>query len=72
MKKIIALLLCLLLLTAALSGCGTKQEPAAEPETAPAPEPVPSPAPEKEEGPYSPDGSIIFEKDGLKVTTAGT
>ena len=83
MKRTIALLLSALLLLGALAGCTARPEgtppesqtngtPAAETaaptepavpiETAPA-EPV--------SGAFSPDGSVIFEKDGVKVTTAG-
>lgn len=81
MKKTIALLLSMLLLLGAMSGCGAKKEEAAqptpEPTPAPAvstPEPVketPAPAPATPAEPVSPDGSVIFEKDGVKVTTVG-
>ncbi|MBO6054568.1 MAG: hypothetical protein J6P31_03535 [Oscillospiraceae bacterium] len=47
----------------ASSGQEPENEP--EPETEPEPE-EPAPA-----GPFSPDGSVIFDKDGVRVTTAG-
>ncbi len=82
MKKTIALLLSVLLLMSVLTACGGKKTeeavetpaPTPAPTAAPTPEPVketPAPAPETPEGPVSPDGSVIFEKDGVKVTTAG-
>ena len=81
MKKTIALLLSALLLLGAMSGCGAKKEEAAQPTPEPTPasaastpEPVqetPAPAPVTPSEPVSPDGSVIFEKDGVKVTTAG-
>ena len=55
MKKRIALVLSALLLLGALSGCGAEK---AAPEAAALPE-------------FSADGSVIFEKDGVTVTTAG-
>ena len=63
MKNKIALMLSALLLAGMLAGCGTKTAD-------PAPD-TPAPAEEVPSGAYSPDGSVIFEKDGLKVTTAG-
>ena len=45
---------------------------AGESEKAEEPEETPEPEPEYQtESEYSPDGSVIFEKDGLRVTTAG-
>jgi len=73
MKRTIALLLSMLLLLGALAACGT--EPAAE---EPNNQPTDAsqagngtPANETAPEAYSPDGSVIFEKDGVKVTTAG-
>ena len=87
MKKTIALLLSALLLLGALAACGeakTEEAPKEAPATAapaptaapaastpvPTPEPTPEPTPPVE-GPFSPEGSVIFEQDGLKATTAG-
>ncbi len=63
MKNRITRMLSALLLAGMLAGCGTKTAD-------PAPD-TPAPAEEVPSGAYSPDGSVIFEKDGLKVTTAG-
>lgn len=45
-------------------------EPTAEPTAMPTAEPTAEPTQELT-GPFSPNGSVIFEKDGLRVTTAG-
>lgn len=87
MKKTIALLLSALLLLGALAGCGTKNEEiseAASATQAPAPTAAPAaatPAPTSEptEAPVigdapvtgAPEGSVLFDMDGIKVTTAG-
>ena len=66
---------------AACGGQQTRSE-TAPPTTEPAPEaemtapasaaPAPTEEPAQEPaGPFSPDGSVIFERDGVKVTTAG-
>ena len=76
MKKILCLLL-----TAALvlccGACGLQQKPSETPDSTPVgtAEPVPS-GPEttaamQAAGPFSPEGSVIFDKNGVKVTTAG-
>ena len=86
MKKTVSIALAALLLLGTLAGCGAKKEapaatsapapteapkPTAEPTPAPTPEPTEAPA--RSEAPITgtPDGSVIFEKDGVKVTTAG-
>ncbi|MCR5664091.1 MAG: acid shock protein [Oscillospiraceae bacterium] len=76
MKK----LLCLLLTAAMIlscAACGTLQETAETPAPAVETEPEPTPsAPEttaepKAAGPFSPEGDLIFEHNGVKVSTAG-
>ena len=73
MKRTIALALSALMLLSALTACG-KKEPA-QPDTKPEPQPQTQTntetKTEQSAGPYSADGSVIFEKDGVKVTTAG-
>lgn len=61
MRKRIARLLAVALLLGALTGCGAKNAPDA---SAAVPE-------EPETDAYSVNGSVIFEKDGVTVTTAG-
>ena len=80
-KKLIALALAALM-TLALAACGGQPTPAETAEPAPeataavtaSPEPTAEPTAEPTQestGPFSPNGSVIFEKDGVKVTTAG-
>jgi len=80
-KKFIALALTALM-TLALAACGGQPTPAETAEPAPettaavtaspAPTAEPTEEPTQEStGPFSPNGSVIFEKDGVKVTTAG-
>ena len=82
MKKTIAVLLSALLLFSVLAGCGAKKEeptptptpvPTEAPKPTVAPTPEPTPAPDLSDAPVTgtPEGSVIFEKDGVKVTTAG-
>lgn len=82
MKKTVSLLLAVLLLAGVLASCGSASQPAPAPANtdpvpvspSPAPvDPTPSyaPLPPEQEIVYSPEGSVIFNKDGVKVTTAG-
>lgn len=81
MKKTMIFLLSILLLLGTLSGCGmtSATEPTTvETEQAVSVDPIvpgesaeEAAAPEQSAGPFSPDGSVIFERDGVKVTTAG-
>ena len=72
MKRKLALLLFTLMAISVLAGCGGKNQT-----EAPAPAPAEPEAqaaaetPETRQGAYTPDGSVIFEKDGVTVTTAG-
>lgn len=77
MKRAIACLLTFFLLSGVLAGCGTA--PAAEQRAAGEAQPeqnaqeingAEAAAPEQA-GAFSPDGSVIFEQDGVKVATAG-
>lgn len=72
MKKIISTLLAALFILCAFAGCGgdNPAAPEASPEASPDAAPVSSEA-AAPAGPFSPEGSVIFEKDGVKVTTAG-
>lgn len=73
MKKKLAWLLTALLLASALTACGKKES--AQPDTTAKPEAQTQTNTEakagQSAGPYSVDGSVVFEKDGVKVTTAG-
>ena len=80
-RKLFALALAALM-TLALAACGGQPTPAetAKPSPEPTdsatatPEPTAEPTAEPTQestGPFSPNGSVIFEKDGVKVTTAG-
>jgi predicted small lipoprotein YifL len=73
MKKKLALVLSVLLLLGTLTACGKKEEPKPEPQPSPGAETAakPEPQPVSSAGPYTFDGSVVFEKDGVKVTTAG-
>ncbi len=72
MKKIVSTLLAALFILCAFAGCGGDKPaaPEASPEASPDAAPVSSEA-AAPAGPFSPEGSVIFEKDGVKVTTAG-
>lgn len=84
MKKTIALILSLLIVMSALAGCTAATEKPAEntpPTEAITPEEVKpaaeapaeeTPSEEPKDGVFSPDGDIIFNENGFKVTTAGT
>ena len=62
MKKTLALLLSALMVMGLLAGCGSK------PKTAPE---APGPQTAGTAAASMADGSVIFDKDGLTVTTAG-
>ena len=86
MKKTIAALLAVILVFGILAGCGKKTEEAGKTSESPAtaqagtvPEPIGT-APAggasaqtetKQPDVYSAGGSVVFEKDGVKITTAG-
>ncbi len=71
MKKRIALLLSTVLLLSVLSGCGNKNT-AQTPETKPSETRAETPVAQTQQAvTYSVDGSVIFDKDGVRVTTAG-
>lgn len=84
MKKTIALILSLLIVMSALAGCTAATEKPAEntpPTEAITPEEVKpaaeapaeeTPSEEPTDGVFSPDGDVIFNENGFKVTTAGT
>jgi len=85
LRKLVALALAALIVLA-LAACGRQPTPAEtakpspestaaataspEPTAEPTPEPTAEPTQELT-GPFSPNGSVIFEKDGVKVTTGG-
>ena len=76
-KKLSALVIVLLLALhcAACAGPSTPAataEPAvtAAPASTPTAEPTPEPM-QQPTGPFSPEGSVLFERDGVKVTTDG-
>ncbi|MBQ3879478.1 MAG: hypothetical protein II727_04180 [Oscillospiraceae bacterium] len=81
MKKFTALLLSALLLAGLFAGCAAKPEENTEsdlPESVTAPvEPAPETEPaeeepeEEKETVFSAEGSVLFEKDGVKVTSVG-
>lgn len=70
MKKSIALLLSGLILLGA-AGCGKKNEPAEPSQTKTETQPNAETPKTQHAGTYDADGSVIFEKDGVTVTTAG-
>ena len=69
MKKYIAVFLAALLLIGALAGCGAKSEE--ETPDTPAETEAPAAVAETRTSDFGVDGSVIFEKDGVTVTTAG-
>ena len=73
-KKLTSLALAALM-TLTCAACGGQPAPAETAESAPeATTPAPLPTEEltrEVSAPFSPDGSVIFERDGVKVTTAG-
>ena len=76
MKKTKQVMACCLALTMlfAMAACGKTAEEPTTPTSAPTTAGTPAPTEEPPRtltGPFSPDGSIIFEKDGVTVTTAG-
>lgn len=70
MKRKLAWLLSALLLASLLTACGKKEEPKTQMPPAPSPAAATQPT-AQHTGPYAASGSVIFEKDGVKVTTAG-
>jgi len=76
MKRTLALVLALGLVLSLFAGCGAKrtEDPSnsAPADTTPPPsDTTPAPADTTPSVAYSPDGSVIFEKDGVTVTTRG-
>ena len=71
MKKKIALLLSAVLALSVLAGCGNKNT-AQTTETKPSETKTEPPVAQTQQAAaYSADGSVIFDKDGVRVTTAG-
>ena len=68
-KKLSALALALIL-ALLCAACANAPTPAATAEPAAAAAPAPNAEPEPT-GPFSPDGSVLFDRDGVKVTTDG-
>ena len=71
MKKKLALLLSALLALSVLAGCGSKSTTGAETSANAQTQTQTETRDTQSAGAFTPDGSVIFEKDGVTVTTAG-